>query len=274
VLVLLVLDGRRALKGAWRAIVIADVAFLVPWLLASRYSGCELPDIVGGLGVMVALWLAFKGGGFSGFGGQLRAWAPFGLVVVVLGVNSVMPPSVKAWTTPGALILVAGFVGGLAQHVSPRRLVAVLFETLVRYWAAFATICFVLAMARIMGSAGMISAMASALVSATGDAYPYAATAVGALGGFVTGSGTSSCVLFGRLQADAAAAISASPVVLAAANVMGAGIGKMICPQSIAIGAAAAGLVGAESRLFKAALPWFAGVVAAASVIAGLAARL
>ena len=149
-----------------------------------------------------------------------------------------------------------------------------LFETLVRYWAAFATICFVLAMARIMGSAGMISAMASALVSATGDAYPYAATAVGALGGFVTGSGTSSCVLFGRLQADAAAAISASPVVLAAANVMGAGIGKMICPQSIAIGAAAAGLVGAESRLFKAALPWFAGVVAAASVIAGLAARL
>ena len=273
VLVLLVLDGRRALKGAWRAIVIADVAFLVPWLLASRYSGCELPDIVGGLGVMVALWLAFKGGGFSGFGGQLRAWAPFGLVVVVLGVNSVMPPSVKAWTTPGALILVAGFVGGLAQHVSPRRLVAVLFETLVRYWAAFATICFVLAMARIMGSAGMISAMASALVSATGDAYPFAATAVGALGGFVTGSGTSSCVLFGRLQADAAAAISASPVVLAAANVMGAGIGKMICPQSIAIGAAAAGLVGAESRLFKAALPWFAGVVAAASVIAGLAAH-
>ena len=79
-------------------------------------------------------------------------------------------------------------------------------------------------------------------------------------------------MLFGRLQADTAVAISVSPELLAAANIMGAGIGKMICPQSIAIGSAAAGLVGAESRLFKAALPWFAGVLLAASVLTGLAA--
>ena len=118
----------------------------------------------------------------------------------------------------------------------------------------------------------MTSSMADALVAATGGAYPFASTAVGALGGFVTGSGTSSSVLFGRLQADTAVAISVSPELLAAANIMGAGIGKMICPQSIAIGSAAAGLVGAESRLFKAALPWFAGVLLAASVLTGLAA--
>ena len=103
-------------------------------------------------------------------------------------------------------------------------------------------------------------------------AYPFASTAVGALGGFVTGSGTSSSVLFGRLQVDTAVAISVSPQLLAAANIMGAGIGKMICPQSIAIGSAAAGLVGAESRLFKAALPWFVGVLLAASVLTGFAA--
>ena len=114
--------------------------------------------------------------------------------------------------------------------------------------------------------------LAVALVSATGEAYPFASTAVGALGGFVTGSGTSSSVLFGRLQVDAATAISVSPELLAAANIMGAGIGKMICPQSIAIGAAAAGLEGAESRLFKAAFPWFVGVVLVASVLTGLAA--
>ena len=97
---------------------------------------------------------------------------------------------------------------------------------------------------------------------------------VGALGGFVTGSGTSSCALFGELQARAAEALSVPPTVLAAANVMGAGIGKMICPQSIAIGAAAAGLAGGESRVLKRALPWFLGVVVAACLVTALAVRL
>lgn len=274
VLVLLVLDGFKALKGMWRMILLIDTAFIVPWLLAAKYVGCELPNVVGGLCAMMAVGLACRRGGFAGAGAQLRAWAPFGLVVAILGVNAVIPASIKAYTTPGALVLAAGFVGGLVQRVPPKRLMVVLWRTAAGYWPAFATICFVLALARVMGASGMTSAMAAVLVSATGELYPFAATAVGALGGFVTGSGTSSSVLFARLQVDAATAISVSPELLAAANIMGAGIGKMICPQSIAIGTAAAGLVGAESRLFKAAFPWFVGVMLVASVLTGLAAKL
>ena len=274
VLVLLVLDGFKALKGMWRMILLIDTAFILPWLLTAKYVGCELPNVVGGLGAMMAVGLACRRGGFAGAGAQLRAWAPFGLVVAILGVNAVIPASIKAYTTPGALVLAAGFVGGLVQHVPPKRLMVVLWRTAAGYWPAFATICFVLALARVMGASGMTSAMAAALVSATGELYPFASTAVGALGGFVTGSGTSSSVLFARLQVDAATAISVSPELLAAANIMGAGIGKMICPQSIAIGTAAAGLVGAESRLFKAAFPWFVGVMLVASVLTGLAAKL
>ena len=272
VLVLLVLDGPKALRGMWGMVLLADAAFMAPWLAASKYLGCELPDILGGLGVMLAIGLACRRGRTGGAGEQVRAWAPFGFVVVVLGVNAAMPASVKAHLTPGALVLAAGFAGGLVQRVSPKRLVVVLWRTAVGYWPAFATICFVLALARVMGASGMISAMAGALVSATGTAYPFVSAAVGALGGFVTGSGTSSSVLFGRLQADAATALSVSPGILAAANIMGAGIGKMVCPQSIAIGAAAAGLAGAESGLFKKALPWFLGVVLAACAATGLAA--
>ena len=43
----------------------------------------------------------------------------------------------------------------------------------------------------------------------------------------------------------------AEPVWLAAANLMGAGIGKMICPQSIAIGTAAVNLSGVESKILS-----------------------
>ena len=56
----------------------------------------------------------------------------------------------------------------------------------------------------------------------------------------------------------------AERIVFAASNVMGAGIGKMICPQSIVLGCAAAGIAGRESEVMKKALAYFPFVLAAA----------
>ncbi len=271
VLILLVLDGWKALKGVGIPLMIASVGFLIPWILSACTLGCELPNILGGLVVMIALSRVTKKESAAHLREQVYAWSPFGCVVLVLGLNALLPPFIKQWTTPGALVLVAGFVGGRVQKLSVKTEFKLLLTTLVRYRKAFIKICAILMIARILVSLGWVGAVADALVAGTGAAYPFFAPLVGALGGFVTGSGTSSCVLFGCLQADAAAALSLSPDLLAAANVYGAGIGKMICPQSIAIGAAAAGLTaGAESLLFKKALPWFLGVLLAACLLVGL----
>ena len=53
------------------------------------------------------------------------------------------------------------------------------------------------------------------------------------------------------MQAMTAQQIGMDPGWLAAANVMGAGIGKMISPQSIAIGLAAVGMPGKESVILQ-----------------------
>ena len=92
---------------------------------------------------------------------------------------------------------------------------------------------------------------------------------VGALGGVVTGAGTSTNVLFGSLQASVGVG-EAQKLLFAAANVMGAGIGKMVCPQSIVLGCAAAGLAGRERSVMVKALGYFAVVlfVACLSVVA------
>lgn len=271
VLVLLALDGWKALKGMGTLLALTEAAFFVPSLLAARFLGYELPDILGGVAVMLAVgWYVTRGRRVEGLGELALAAVPFAFVVLVLGVAAFLPPQFKRYASPGALVLVAGFAGGLVQGLSAAHLLRLLRRTLKGYWAAFVTTCAVLALARVMSAAEMVQTIAAALVAVTGTAYPYVSALVGALGGFVTGSGTSSCALFGGLQASAAQAIGASPVLLAAANVMGAGIGKMICPQSIAIGAAAAGLVGAESRLLKSAFPWFVGVLAAACLLTGL----
>jgi lactate permease len=271
-LVLLTLDGFSGLKGMWRILLASSAAFLVPWLLSARYLGGELPDILGGIGTMAALAVVSGRNGGINVRECVRSWMPFILVVALLTVNAFLPPSIKRYITPGALILAAGFIGARMQGLKTLHTLKLLCSTARRYFPAFVTICAVLALARVMGEAGMVALVAKALVAAAGAYYPLVSAALGGLGGFVTGSGTSSCVLFGRLQADVAASIAVSPEILAAANVMGAGIGKMICPQSIAIGAAAAGIAGSESVILRKALPWFAAVILLASAITAAAA--
>ena len=101
-------------------------------------------------------------------------------------------------------------------------------------------------MGRILLLAGMAMALAS-----TGVLFPFFSPILGWLGVFLTGSDTSSNALFCKLQATSASAIGVDPVVTVSANACGGVTGKMISPQSIAIGAGAVGLVGRESDLFK-----------------------
>ncbi len=272
VLVLLVYGGRAALKGMWGLLLVADAAFLVPWFFAARLLGPELPDILGGVSVLIVLSLWTTKGRFAGdLKAAARAWAPFGLVVVFLAGAALVPADYKRYAPPGLIVLVAGFLGGAVQGLSLGRMCRVLGRTATSYGTAFATICSVLVLARVMTSSGMIATIADALVSATGAAYPFFAPLVGSLGGFVTGSGTNANVLFGSLQADAAARLGVSADLLAAANMMGAGIGKMICPQSIAIGTAAAQAPHRAGDVFRSVFLWFVAVALAACLVAGAA---
>ena len=63
------------------------------------------------------------------------------------------------------------------------------------------------------------------------------------------------------------AALVVASDLLAAANVMGAGIGKMICPQSVAIGTAAALVADRAGDAFKRMLPWFFAVLLLACLV-------
>ena len=262
--VLVAADGWRAMRECWKLALGASIAFVVPWCLAARFTGCELPDIVGGITVMTLF--AFLGKrGETNVLRQLWAWMPFAFVVVALGAVSMMPPEWKP--SPGIVVLSAGALGGLCQGVGPLRLLGVAAKTAKRYALAVLTICTVLSLAKTMVAAGLTRNLAEGLVAATGGGYAAVSGIVGALGGFVTGSGTSTNVLFGALQASVGSS-DAERLLFAAANVMGAGIGKMVCPQSIVLGCAAAGLAGRESEVMKRAFPFFVAVLSLACAVA------
>jgi lactate permease len=269
--VLLASGGWKTLREKWKLALLTDIAFLIPWCLSAYFLGCELPDILGGISVMLVLGLVKKNGARIPFKRVMFAWLPFTLVVLSLIIYSLSLENLRL--PQGVYIAIAAFIGGLAQKIKFLTLVREFVKTIFKYRNSLITVCTVLALANIMRDAKMIHHIADSLVSLTGCGYPYVAPLVGALGGFVTGSGTSTSVLFGVLQYDTAQCLKYTPEWFAIANVMGAGIGKMICPQSIAIGAGAVSLLGKESDIFKKALVYFLPVIIIACLISGLFSR-
>jgi lactate permease len=124
------------------------------------------------------------------------------------------------------------------------------FSTLNQLKYPILTIGSIVGFAFVENNSGMSISMAMALAS-TGVLFPFFSPILGWLGVFLTGSDTSSNALFGKLQATTAQSIGVDPVLTVGANASGGVTGKMISPQSLAVGAAAVGLVGKESELFR-----------------------
>ena len=214
------------------------------------------------------------------FGEAVRAWLVFILIFIFLILTSKLFPSIQGvlgsvvvkaviysgenaapttfqlLTAPGTLIFVAAIISGFINKATGSEMYDVLSRTIKTLIPTFITIITIIATARVMGYSGMTMAVANATVAATGTMYPFIAPLIGSIGAFITGSATSSCVLLGKLQVDSSIAIGASPTVqawIAAANAAGSCVGKIISPQSIAIGVAAVGVRsgGAESEVMK-----------------------
>ncbi len=112
------------------------------------------------------------------------------------------------------------------------------------------TIACVMGLAYIMNTSGMTNSL-GLVFTKTGHWFPFVAPFIGWLGVFLTGSDTSSNVLFGGLHKATGEALGIDPVLLGAANSSGGVMGKMISPQSLAVACAACGMVGEEGTLFR-----------------------
>ena len=81
--------------------------------------------------------------------------------------------------------------------------------------------------------------------------YPFFGTMLGWLGVALTGSDTSSNVLFGSLQRITAEQLGLNPVLMAAANSSGGVMGKMIDAQSIVVASTATRWYGHEGEILR-----------------------
>ncbi len=284
--------GLKALRGMTMMCLGSGLAFFIPELLLSMFVGPELAVVAGAIvtmGTIVVLAKKFPvndpefampahEGVKISTAQAVNACLPFILIFVFLLFTSKLVPPINqflmqfksavpiytgeggapytfVWiNTPGVLILLASFIAGSKQGASFGKMFGVLAKTINGLKFTMVTIIAVIATAKVMGYSGMTNQIADTAVAATGAAYPCIAAFLGSVGTYITGSATSSCVLFGKLQVMAMQSpiINASPDVqawVAAANATGACAGKMISPLSIAIGSAAIGVKGADAKL-------------------------
>jgi lactate permease len=223
-----------------------------------------------------------------GFGDAFMGWMPWIVLSVLVFIWGL--PSVKAWLnglhnptwewpmlhklvakappvakaiTPedakyslnylsatGTGLLLTGVIAGTWLRLGPVELARTYLNTLKRVRFSLLTIAAMLALGFTTRYSGSDSTMGLAFAS-TGVLFPFFSPLLGWLGVALTGSDTSSNVLFGNLQVVSAQQIGMNPILAAASNSSGGVMGKMIDAQSIVVAGVATNQHGKEGEILR-----------------------
>ena len=155
----------------------------------------------------------------------------------------------------GTAMLLAIFISLFILRINFKTAGEVFTATLKQLGYSLITVASFIGLAFLANYSGISYTLGLAFAK-TGALFPVFSPILGWLGVFLTGSVTSSCALFGKLQQVTAGQLGLNPILTIAANEVGGIMGKLISPQSIAIACAATGLVGRETDIFRAVLKY------------------
>lgn len=150
----------------------------------------------------------------------------------------------------GTAILLAAIIAGVAMGYRPRELARSYGRTLRLVRGSLLTIAAMMAIGFTTRYSGLDAILGLAFAR-TGVLYPFFGAMLGWLGVALTGSDTSSNVLFGSLQRITAEQLGLNPTLMAAANSSGGVMGKMIDAQSIVVASTATRWYGHESEILR-----------------------
>ncbi|MFN2532823.1 MAG: L-lactate permease [Pyrinomonadaceae bacterium] len=173
-----------------------------------------------------------------------------------------VPPVVAKATPEGAVfnfnwlsatgtgILFASIIAGVVMRYSVADLLRLYWRTLKLVRFSLLTISAMMAIGFTTRYSGLDATLGLAFAK-TGVLYPFFGTMLGWLGVALTGSDTSSNVLFGSLQKITATQLGLNPTLMAAANSSGGVMGKMIDAQSIVVASTATRWFGHEGEILR-----------------------
>jgi len=101
------------------------------------------------------------------------------------------------------------------------------------------------------GLPSMITVMAETMARTAGGLYVFVSPFIGVLGAFISGSNTVSNILFSSLQFETAALLNLPEILIITLQVVGGGIGNMICINNIVAVSATVGIIGMGGRIIR-----------------------
>ncbi|MGO9640263.1 MAG: L-lactate permease [Candidatus Acidiferrales bacterium] len=150
----------------------------------------------------------------------------------------------------GSSIFAAAVISGIVMRCSFRMMAHTYWKTLLQVRTSLLTIAAMMALGFLTRYAGLDATLGLAFAR-TGILYPFFGALLGWLGVALTGSDTSSNVLFGSLQKISAEHLGVSPLLMASANSCGGVMGKMADAQSIVVASTATQWYGHEGEILR-----------------------
>src|SRR3974390_1893789 len=258
----------------WPAVLVAGASFATSQYFVSNHHGPWLVDVISAVVVMVFCWGTVTGKRIMNTPEKvftsMATWstppskitAPafpvHGLNKLVGRVPPVVPKNAKEpaafvlnWVSAtGSGIFLAGIISGFIMGFGIGDIFKIYLKTIVRVRFSLLTISAMMAVGFLTRYGGLDATMGLAFAR-TGHFYPFFGTLLGWLGVALTGSDTSSNVLFGSLQKISAQQVGVSPVLMSAANSCGGVMGKMIDAQSIVVASTATEWYGHEGDILR-----------------------
>ena len=269
VVLLIVLYGRKSLKGMWGYLLTVSICMSISMFLVSNFIGAELSDLITGVvGVLVSVgylkligvkkeeqYINESDAVFETTQSNFKAFLPYILLLILLpAVRFSFPLSALTKygyaTWIGAVIhlvvlISAAAMGCLGKFLTCEK------NALLKLIKPVITLCALYALANLMNSSEMISEIAHFLANAAGKFYPAVSVLIGAIGAFITGSCLGSNKLFCVLHLEAASTLGINKIVAITASSAGGSLGNMICPNNIIAVNATLELKNAEGEVFK-----------------------
>ncbi len=150
----------------------------------------------------------------------------------------------------GTGILIAAILTAFYLRVPFGQVLAIAAMTFHRMRYPLLTIALMLSLGYVTRYGGTDATLGLTFTK-TGWLYPFFAAYLGWLGVALTGSDTSSNVLFGSLQKITAQQLGLDPILITTANSTGGVMGKMIDAQSIVVATASTGQSGSEGKILR-----------------------
>lgn len=248
---LLVLFGKKSLKGMWGYLIAICLTMSATMFVVSNYVGAELADLATGVvGVIVSvIYIKFVGIkqqdeyinktnlDLEAKVSTLKAFSPYILLLILLPAVRFSFP-LSALTRYGyatwiaAVIHIVVFISSMILGCT-NQFIKCEIAALKKLIKPVIALCALFALANITNTSGMMSLIAQSIASVAGPVYPAAAVLIGALGAFMTGSCLGSNKLFAPMHLEAASALGINEVVSVAASSSGGALGNMICPNNV-----------------------------------------